>query len=198
MNFKCVSDIKLKEKLKSIVRECINTEAEIYGDFKPEYIEKSGFDFCPIETQFFQTGFDIEVYASKFIEYCLKNNYNELFIINPEYMDDESPLEDYFSAYPGSTIYLFSVVKDDILYSASNFDYSRYALIFPKDRSFIVLMTDDYDILGGNRKFIEFITESNILEKVDSFEDLSLIKRNKYYVFLANKYKKLLHDKYGK
>ena len=66
MYLKPIDDENLKNKLKDVVRDCIIKEYN--GDFNDEFIEKSGFDFCPIESEFFGGSDDI-IYDENFIKY---------------------------------------------------------------------------------------------------------------------------------
>lgn len=194
-----ISDLELKSQLKNVVKNCIDIESQKYGDFSNEFIEKSGFDFCPIETEFFDPS-DSTCYGNNLTKFCMENEFNELYAINPEYIDDEYLLDDFFQGYPGSITYRIFVEDNSILNIANSFNYSPIALIFPPNLSFFVLMTDSYDILAGSKNFIEFILGEDILKKMDRFQNeiemgKSMIGHSSFK-YLHNKYRSFLHHKY--
>ena len=189
-----VKNIGLKEILKKVVIDCIDIEENPY-DFKDDFIQSSDFDFCLLTSQFLFIGTDddsTEIYNLNLFNYCVRNNYKELFVISTEYINTEYKI---FDNGEWSLAYKFTVGIDNFSTIRVNFNYGISALLFPEDRSFLILLTDSYDIIAGSRYFIEEIIENNIFNQAEIFLE-DLYKPNDYIKSLSSKYLKLIDSKH--
>lgn len=168
---KKITDNNKLKYLKEIVSEYIDIYDNPY-DFKDDITKRKDFFIFPIITEFFVFSDESEFYGKNLIQYCINNNYESLFVINTEFITNEKHIS---QDEEWSLSYEFYPKQDNLFTIRSHFNYALSALLFPENLSFLVLMTDSYDLLFGRRFFIEKIFGDDIYT---SMKKLSLDKEN--------------------
>lgn len=210
-----IIDLDLRNKLKEVLNECIDLDKNPY-DFRDEFIEKSGLDFCPRASEFlcwdvrdedlelrdtelfFDCGSSDAIYLKK---YCIENKYDFLYVVSTDFINDKDFKEIHNENDIWYLYYKFFPLDSGFSSIRSYFNYGSGALMFPEDRSFYFLLTDSKDIIAGQRYFIEYIIKEDIISAIENFIEYLSIKfswAKESFEATQEKYRKIFYSKHKK